>query len=733
MLITILRRWLLALASIPCSALAIIGGQGIDPDTPNSQWAGVGSVITPNGSYSGTLIAPGYVLTAAHVVGSFPAASISFQLNAGTSFQIAASEIFVNPIYGTDTTNNIQHGDLAIIRLSSQAPATVPYYPLYGSAIAVGNSLELVGYGVGGDGINGATVPANPAVKRTALDPTVQTLNNRNNVADTYVFYFSPPPATGTGTVGSGDSGGPAFIFANGQWQLAGVNTFAAVFSAGQSPGTYGTGGGGMMVAPYSAWIQSVMAPPADMAAYVSGSPVLRYGLARLLALYCKAPGDPGATTPSIEYQWSGAPSGTSAQDFRAYSCQFKETSSTGFRPELTTYGLAGKTALIYHSVGQTLALGGSVIGVTPIVRDSNVGPDSIPYLSFVDETGCAAPANLAGTDSVTGFPLYNCGLSQIHRPDIGVSDVQPSLFTGVNLPVLAAPYAGYSIAPGGLPTDSKIKVQPVFAQGFGVALTKKLHDGLIGGVAVTNLTHQQVSGLLSGAYDNWSQLGGPNAPITLITRTKGSGTKAFFNAAFLENPCGASVAPIDPTSTGPTGTLTVHEWDATGDLRNDLIAVDNAGGAGVAIIGLDSNSGNGLDASPGWTYATIDGRSVYVSNVALDVADGTADHILEDQIINGNWKYFSEATLQYRAGNGGPPVDLAGSTRNFADMIAAYASDPIVTRQVPGVVSLPAWSNNFPNPRVVSGGVSNFTRGGNTCAPGIFTVSESRSSAPVV
>jgi hypothetical protein len=110
----------------------------------------------------------------------------------------------------------------------------------------------------------------------------------------------------------------------------------------------------------------------------------------------------------------------------------------------------------------------------------------------------------------------------------------------------------------------------------------------------------------------------------------------------------------------------------------------------------------------------------VYVSDVRLDVADGTADHILEDQIINGNWKYFSEATLQFRDAGANA---LTGLNLAFAQMIAQNSNDPTITKQLPGVVSTTAWSNNFPNPRVVSGGVSNFTRGGDTCAPGIFSL----------
>ncbi|MEZ4642409.1 MAG: substrate-binding domain-containing protein [Chloroflexota bacterium] len=45
----------------------------------------------------------------------------------------------------------------------------------------------------------------------------------------------------------------------------------------------------------------------------------------------------------------------------------------------------------------------------------------------------------------------------------------------------------------------------------------------------VTNLSRGEVQAVFNGRIANWSALGGPDAPITLVSRERGSGTRAIF------------------------------------------------------------------------------------------------------------------------------------------------------------------------------------------------------------
>lgn len=54
--------------------------------------------------------------------------------------------------------------------------------------------------------------------------------------------------------------------------------------------------------------------------------------------------------------------------------------------------------------------------------------------------------------------------------------------------------------------------------------------------VGIKNVTKSQLAAIFTGEITNWSQLGGKNIPITVINRSKGSGTRSTFESLILEN-----------------------------------------------------------------------------------------------------------------------------------------------------------------------------------------------------
>jgi len=251
----------------PMSASALVGGGGIDPNTLSSPWAGVGSLGVGGSWFTATVIAPGYLLTAAHVVNGATADKVSFQVNAGTSYTIGASEIFVNPAYTGTTAGNAAgdptiHNDLAIIKLADTVASDIPVYRLYSGSLQ-GADLNFVSYG------------GSSTAKKTGENIADLLLTNAAGNNQTFVFDFDGPTMAtsmlGGGTLGanreasfiSGDSGSAAFVKVNGQWQLAGVNTFQTTFVGGPTTqGAYGTGGGGVVLQGYADWINTVIAAP---------------------------------------------------------------------------------------------------------------------------------------------------------------------------------------------------------------------------------------------------------------------------------------------------------------------------------------------------------------------------------------------------------------------------------------------------------------------------------------
>ena len=55
--------------------------------------------------------------------------------------------------------------------------------------------------------------------------------------------------------------------------------------------------------------------------------------------------------------------------------------------------------------------------------------------------------------------------------------------------------------------------------------------------VGITNLTTLQVQRIYNGTYTNWNQVGGPNLPIYVVSRTSPSGTRGTFEHYVLNAP----------------------------------------------------------------------------------------------------------------------------------------------------------------------------------------------------
>ena len=266
------RGALTGLVAAPWVAHALVGGAGVAVNTAESPWAGVGSLSVGSGLFTGTLIAPGYVLTAAHVVAGADPSRISFRLNAGDSVAFAASQIFVNPGYTGTAAGNADgdptvHDDIAIVRLSGTVAGPVPVYSIFAGDLG----RQIVTF---------VSYAGSATVKKTGENRVDSLLKDTAGVPEVYVFDFDGPgldtnrigpDISANGTLGAtreaslvgGDSGSAAFVSVGGQWQLAGINTFQITFAAGPgTSGAFGTGGGGAVVAAYTPWINSVIATP---------------------------------------------------------------------------------------------------------------------------------------------------------------------------------------------------------------------------------------------------------------------------------------------------------------------------------------------------------------------------------------------------------------------------------------------------------------------------------------
>ncbi len=269
------------------SAFALVGGS-VDANSADSPWAGVGALSVNGNVRSGVLLDNWHVLTAAHVVDGQAGTpgNVSFTLNVGgdLTHTFGAAAITVFPGYSGTTpgADGVWHDDLAIVTLSAPVTGAIPVYDVYGGGLGSGETLTLVGYGGGGDGIDGVTSDASASVKRVGQNRLDDVLADDDGGPYGEVFMFdfdgptsatnvygspTPPNLTLGATVEAqftgGDSGAPVFVDDNGVWKIAGIAGFngTSAQSAGSSV-LFGAIGGGTLVASYLPWIESTLAAP---------------------------------------------------------------------------------------------------------------------------------------------------------------------------------------------------------------------------------------------------------------------------------------------------------------------------------------------------------------------------------------------------------------------------------------------------------------------------------------
>jgi hypothetical protein len=226
----------------------------------SADYASVGLFVNSWGyTGSATLIAPDWVLTAAHSLDAASSGTFTINGNAYTS-----TALFRDPGWNGNVFNGY---DFGLVHLSTPVVGVTPA-TLYTGSAEVGLTATYVGFGFTGTGLTGWKTLDNQ--KRAFQNVTD---GNYGNPAILLGFDFDNPHNTNDnafgdafplpleGAVAPGDSGGGVFLTIDAQTYLAGVISFIAA-TDGNANSDYGDVNGFGVVQSQLTWILSVVPEP---------------------------------------------------------------------------------------------------------------------------------------------------------------------------------------------------------------------------------------------------------------------------------------------------------------------------------------------------------------------------------------------------------------------------------------------------------------------------------------
>jgi hypothetical protein len=262
------RLIILPLLAVSFAAGAIVIRHDVDDAKYRVPLAEFPALADIPGEGHGVLIAPQWVVTAAHttlghprevILNGVPRRVERVVIHPG--YKTLPQELIAQALESGDASRAMafqaSNDDIALVMLSAPVTDVAPALLFRGSRES-GKLAKFIGKGATGNGLTGQAGP-----NRTVLRRAFGTIEQADGNWLISRFNAGPRSHPLEGMSGSGDSGGPVLIRSNGRWRLAGLAAWKYVDgnAAAFRTGVYGQKTYNIRLSSYARWIDSVLSP----------------------------------------------------------------------------------------------------------------------------------------------------------------------------------------------------------------------------------------------------------------------------------------------------------------------------------------------------------------------------------------------------------------------------------------------------------------------------------------
>jgi chymotrypsin len=263
-----IRLLLLALPVVSFSASAIVIRDDVDDSQYRVPASEFPALVDMPGEGHGVLIAPQWVVTAAHAI-TWQSEITQVTIN-GIARDV--ERLAIHPGYQRPPQALLDQAlatwdwtlfrvllsssdDIALLKLAQPVTDVSPV-AINKSDSEFGHLIKIFGKGATGNGVTGHELSSS---HRTELRRAYNKVTSAHGRWFCYVFDKPSEALPLEGGSGSGDSGGPILIQAEKDWLLAGLTSWADPQRATRTPGRYGQISCNVRLSHYRDWIESVI------------------------------------------------------------------------------------------------------------------------------------------------------------------------------------------------------------------------------------------------------------------------------------------------------------------------------------------------------------------------------------------------------------------------------------------------------------------------------------------